>query len=36
MRDWFLILIPIGIAVYLLVNPDQLKAVIYWLGIVAR
>jgi hypothetical protein len=29
MRDWFLVLIPIGIALDALINPDQLKAVIY-------
>jgi len=36
MRDWFLVLIPIGIALYLLVNPDQLKDLVYWLGIMVR
>jgi hypothetical protein len=36
MRDWFLVLIPIGIALYVLVHPEQLKAVIYWLGLVVR
>ena len=36
MRYWFLVLIPVGVAIYLLVNPDLIKDVIYWLGIVIR
>ena len=36
MRYWFLVLIPVGVAIYLLVNPDLIKDVIYWLGIVVR
>jgi hypothetical protein len=36
MRDWLLVLIPIGIVIYLLVVPDQLQDLIYWLGIVVR
>jgi hypothetical protein len=36
MRDWLLILAPIAITIYFLLNPDQFKILMDWLGNLVR
>ena len=30
MRDWLLLLTPIGLIIYFLIYPDQFSAMVYW------
>lgn len=36
MRDYYLVLVLVAVAICFLVNPEPLKTVEYWLGIVVR